>query len=169
MTALRVGTGKINDIRHIPLLLKLNVGFKMPASTNQALEAATNFLNAGYSGSDVRRTTSLIKISIFVLLLIRLAAAPISARKPDSRGPGTNGRFVVRMCKWPAQRLQRAPITSVTVPRKPGLTSGVATAVPCADAMRHDAYPFSLNLCLLTSSPVFGDLAARRCIDSPRC
>ena len=82
-------------------------------------------------------TMRMTRILIFVLLILRLFAAPISARKPEGREAGSKSAgFTVRVCSWPAQRAQRQTIASISVPRKPGLTAGDQLPVFCASAMR---------------------------------
>lgn len=117
----------------------------------------------------MRPTLGMTRVLILALLIVRLLAAPISTRRPDSRGPDSRANFIVRMCKWPAQRLQRATTSSVPVLRKAGLNRGASTPAFC----RLAAAWFGDNpIHACTSSHAAWascDLSERRVIDNPRC
>jgi hypothetical protein len=117
----------------------------------------------------MRPTLGMTRVLILVLLTIRLLAAPISIRKPDSRGPDSKSHFIVRMCKWPAQRLQRATAVSVAAPRKAGLNGGVSTPASWVLPAPWLGGNSFLACTLLQPTCDFLDLTARRVIDSPRC
>ena len=68
----------------------------------------------------MRRIKGTTRILILVLLILRVLAAPVSAR-PYSYGPHPKAGFVIRHCKWPAQRPQRATASAISVPLNPGL------------------------------------------------
>ena len=117
----------------------------------------------------MRPTLGMTRVLILGLLITRLLAAPISTRRPDSRGPDAKAHFIVRMCKWPAQRLQRATTVSIVVPRKAGVNSGLQTpAFFGAAAAWIDGDP-NPTYTLPRAAWVFHDLRARRLVDSPRC
>ena len=117
----------------------------------------------------MRPTVGMTRVLILVLLIVRLLAAPISTRRPDSRGPDSKSRFIVRMCKWPAQRLQRVTTSSVAVPRKPGLSGGASTPAFCGSAAPWLGGTPVLARTLPQAVWDFLDLSARRVVDSPRC
>ena len=54
--------------------------------------------------------------TLVVLLILRVIAAPISAR-PDTFRPTTTDRFYARVCAWPAQKPGRLSSSCVPVPR----------------------------------------------------
>jgi hypothetical protein len=117
----------------------------------------------------VQPTMRMTRILVFVLLILRLVGAPISSRRPEGREPGSkDAGFTVRVCKWPAQRLERSTVASIAVPRNPRLTRGIQTAVFCAVAARADADQILICLFDRTAATV-DDLSARRRFDSPRC
>jgi hypothetical protein len=117
----------------------------------------------------VQPTMRMTRILVFVLLILRLFAAPISARRPEGREAGSKSAgFTVRVCKWSAQRLQRSTVVSNAVPRKPGLTNGFQTPIFCGGSGRVDA--FAIFICLFHQTTATAqDLSARRRVDSPRC
>jgi hypothetical protein len=117
----------------------------------------------------MRPTLGMTKVLILVLLIVRLLAAPISTRRPDTRGPDSKARFIVRMCKWPAQRLQRATTSSVAIPRKAGLSGGATTVAFFGSAAAWVGGNPILTCPLPHAAWGFCDLSARRVIDCPRC
>jgi hypothetical protein len=117
----------------------------------------------------MRPTLGMTRVLILVLLTVRLLAAPISTRRPDSRGPDSKSRFIVRMCKWPAQRLQRATTSSVAVPRKAGSNKGMSTSAFWGSATAWLGGHPVLACTLPQAAWAILDLSARRVVDSPRC
>ncbi len=57
--------------------------------------------------------------SLVFLLVLRMIAAPIAAR-PDLPKPSDHGRFVARVCAWPAQRPQRPASAWIAQTREGG-------------------------------------------------
>jgi hypothetical protein len=114
-------------------------------------------------------TMRMTRILVFLLLILRLVAAPISARKPEGQEAGSkNAGFTVRVCKWPAQRLDRSTVSSIAVARKPGLMSGVQTPIFCGGSRSVAAFPIFICPFHQSTAPA-QDLSARRRVDSPRC
>ena len=98
-----------------------NLG-KNTGAVDQDLSAAPLL---SYRELRMRPHTGMARILI-TLLVLRVLAAPIAAR-PDITWPTSHGRFIVRVCSWPAQRPMRVTTPAVLVRRSrcpaDGLTS----------------------------------------------
>src|SRR4051812_24411057 len=76
--------------------------------------------------------------ALFIFLILRMVASPLALR-PESPGPRSNFRFVVRVCAWPDQRFQRTPSASVVLEGRLGNGPG---AIP-----DRGAWPRPLDFC----------------------
>jgi hypothetical protein len=123
---------------------------------------------AGFSPSresDMRLTSSMTRILI-ALIVLRVLAAPISAR-PDLPKAPSDARFIVRVCAWPAQRAQRLSASASLVSRFSG--RGAWVSRPSAPSYPRLASLWTLGRLSLRLPPFYRDPSALRLLDSPRC
>jgi hypothetical protein len=102
--------------------------------------------------------------TLIVLLILRVVAAPITAR-PDAPTPLSQGRFIVRVCAWPAERPRRLAAGSDFSVR-PG--NHERDPSPASPVLRACAEPTRGRLSLLMASAL-GDRPPVRLSDCPRC
>jgi hypothetical protein len=98
-----------------------------------------------------------------LMLVLRMVAAPVSARPDAPKGASDGYRFVLRRCAWSPQR---PPVCEPkTVYRLPHGPRDVPAAAPARPSL--GARPPAEAAAPLAASSV--ELAARRVDDGPRC
>src|SRR3954447_10149428 len=78
---------------------------------------------------------------LILLLVLRMIAAPLALR-PGSPASGSNSHYIVRVCAWPAQRLQRTPPVALILRRHLGGDPG-ADHDPDFRPRHHDPCPLT--------------------------
>jgi hypothetical protein len=101
---------------------------------------------------------------LVALLVLRVLASPIAAR-PDSPRPPSNDRFIVRLCAWPAQRVQRFNSKEVLSPRTPGDLRPYRTPMEPASTLDRLARAHLTRLSLLAAA----NKHLIHLFDAPRC
>jgi hypothetical protein len=111
--------------------------------------------------------SSMARILILLLLILRFLAAPIAAR-PDSYRPHTKAGFIVRVCAWPAQRPHRSTACPISLPSYGGLGHDGHTHGFWGTTARTRT---SLILACLFHQVTWSwhHQSERRLVDSPRC
>jgi hypothetical protein len=106
---------------------------------------------------------------LICLLMLRVVAAPITLR-PTTYRPQAKHGFVVRICSWPTQRMDRSNIAAIVAPghdedghcmtieRLPLSSTCDHALLTDGQLLQHQQLMSSLQ-----------DTSSRRLIDSPRC
>ena len=111
----------------------------------------------------MRPATGLLR-TLIVLLILRVVAAPITAR-PDTARPPSQARFIVRVCAWPAQRPQRLTSASILLPRSGNNPRNVRFVSFPRSLDRADGSLIRARLSRLTHQ----DTSSVHLSDCPRC